>query len=103
MLKDNLTGKEFDAFVAGPGVVLVDLYATWCGPCKRQGMVLEEMAGENPALKIGKVNVDDEQELAVRFQVSAIPALLIFKGGQLKKNFVGLQSKQTLLDAIAEA
>ncbi|MBO4512630.1 MAG: thioredoxin, partial [Victivallales bacterium] len=53
--------------------------------------------------KIGKVNVDDEQELAVRFQVSAIPALLIFKDGQLKKNFVGLQPKQTLFDAIAEA
>ena len=103
MLKDNLTTKEFDAFVAGPGVVLVDLYATWCGPCKMQGKVLEEMAAENPELKIGKVNVDDEAELAVRYQVSAIPALLIFKDGRLMRNFVGLQSKQTLLDAISNA
>ena len=103
MIENKLTSAAFDAFVAGPGPVLVDLYAPWCGPCKLQGKVLEEMASEDPELKIGKVNVEDENELAVRFQVSAIPALLIFKDGQLKKNFVGLQSKQALLDAIAKA
>ena len=103
MIENKLTSAEFDVFVAGPGPVLVDLYAPWCGPCKLQGKVLEEMASEDPELKIGKVNVEDENELAVRFQVSAIPALLVFKDGQLRKNFVGLQSKQALLDAIAKA
>ena len=103
MIENKLTSAEFDVFVAGPGPVLVDLYAPWCGPCKLQGKVLEEMASDDPELKIGKVNVEEENELAVRFQVSAIPALLVFKDGQLRKNFVGLQSKQVLLDAIAQA
>ena len=103
MLKDNLKATEFDAFVAGPEITLVDLYAPWCGPCRSQGKILEAMAEANPALRIGKVNIDEEGELAVRFGVSAIPALLVFRDGQLKRQFVGLQSEQTLLAAISEA
>jgi thioredoxin 1 len=77
--------------------VLVDFWAEWCGPCKMVAPVLDELAEEKAGqVKIGKINVDDNQELAARFGIRAIPTLLLFKGGQVKEQIVGMTGKKDL-------
>ena len=71
--------------------VLVDFWATWCGPCRRQAPIVEELAGEGFA--VGKVDVDAQPALAQQYRIMSIPTLLVFKGGQEVKRFVGLTSK----------
>lgn len=74
--------------------VLVDFWATWCGPCMRQGPIVEELAGEG--YSVGKVDVDQEPALARKYQVMSIPTLIIFKDGKEAKRLVGLTAKDTL-------
>jgi thioredoxin 1 len=77
--------------------VLVDFWAEWCGPCKMIAPLLDEIAEEKVGrVKIAKVNVDDNQELATRFGIRAIPTLLLFKGGQVKETIVGMTGKKDL-------
>ena len=74
--------------------VLLDFYADWCGPCKMLAPVLHEIAEENAGtLKVGKVNVDEQMDLAMRFQVSSIPMLVVFKDGKVVTKSVGYRSK----------
>ena len=74
--------------------ILLDFYADWCGPCKMLAPVLHEIAEESTgALKVGKVNVDEQMELAMRFQVSSIPMLVVFKDGKVVTKSVGYRSK----------
>lgn len=81
--------------------VLVDFWAPWCGPCKAIGPVIEELAGAYAGrAKIGKVNVDDNQELAVQHGIRGIPTVMIFKGGKKVESFVGLQQKGDLAAAL---
>ncbi len=77
--------------------VLIDFWASWCGPCRMMGPVVEEIAQEHEEIKVGKVNVDVEQQLAMQFQIDAIPALLVFKNGQKAAATVGLQPKENIL------
>jgi thioredoxin 1 len=82
--------------------VLVDFWATWCGPCKMLGPLLDELAEEKVGkIKIGKVNVDDNQELATRFGIRAVPTLLLFQGGQVKETMVGMTGKKDLEKKLA--
>ena len=74
--------------------VLIDFWATWCGPCMRQGPIVEELAAEG--YTVGKVNVDEEPRLAQQFQVMSIPTLIIFRDGKEAKRLVGLTPKDTL-------
>lgn len=77
--------------------VLIDFFADWCGPCQRVLPVIDEIARENPDIKVGKINVDEQPELASRFRVYTIPALFVFKNGQITQQAIGVQSKQKLL------
>ena len=77
--------------------VLVDFWAAWCGPCKMLGPVVEQIADEHPEYKVGKVNVDEQQELAGQFGVMSIPTVVAFKGGQKVAQSVGVVPKEKLL------
>lgn len=78
--------------------VLVDFWATWCGPCRRQGPIVEELAEEGYA--VGKVDVDQEMELAQRYQVMSIPTLIVFKDGKEEARIVGLTPKEKLKELL---
>ena len=80
--------------------VLVDFWATWCGPCRMQAPILEAFAAEHPEIKVGKVNVDENPELAEKFGIMSIPTRLVFKGGKLVKSAVGLHDKGGLADMV---
>lgn len=80
--------------------VLIDFYADWCGPCKMQAPVVEEIANEHPEFKVGKLNVDEQPDLAVKYRVMSIPTLLVFKNGEMVKQAIGLQDKQTILNML---
>ena len=76
--------------------VLVDFWAEWCGPCKMLSPVVEELAAEHPEIAVAKVNVDECPDLAMGFRISAIPALMLFKGGKVAAQSVGFQPKAAL-------
>ncbi|MCC8141849.1 MAG: thioredoxin [Lachnospiraceae bacterium] len=77
--------------------VLLDFWASWCGPCQMVSPIVDEIAEERSDIKVGKVNVDEEQGLAVEFQVMSIPTLLVFKNGELANQAVGAMPKAQIL------
>ena len=86
--------------VISEGVVLVDFYADWCGPCKMIAPVIEEIANERSDITVGKLNVDNDSEIAARFNVFSIPTLIIFEDGNEKTRLVGYKSKDEIMAAI---
>ena len=97
MAVTTVTKDNFEAEVLeSKKPVLIDFWATWCGPCRMQGPVLDEIAAETDAIKIGKVNVDEEQMLALKFGITSIPTLMLFKDGKEADKLVGLRSKEEL-------
>lgn len=81
--------------------VLVDFYADWCGPCKMMAPIVEELAKDlQGKVKVGKINVDENQELSMEYGIMSIPTVIIFKEGKEFKRFVGLRSKSELLEEL---
>ena len=80
--------------------VLVDFWASWCGPCRMVSPIVDEIAVENPDIKVCKVNVDDNQELAAKYSVMSIPTLLVFKNGKIVNQMVGAKPKNQILAMI---
>ena len=92
----HLTKDGFDKAISS-GTAMVDFWASWCGPCKMLAPVLHEIAEENAdTLKVGKINVDEQMELAMRFQVSSIPMLVVFKDGKAITKSVGYRPKSEI-------
>ena len=80
--------------------VCIDFWAPWCGPCRMLAPILEELSGQHPELKIVKVDVDENRDLALQYGIESIPTLLVFKGGQMADRSVGLVSPQEILDLV---
>ncbi|MEQ1903486.1 MAG: thioredoxin [Pirellulaceae bacterium] len=93
----SFSDSNFESEVLQSDVpVLVDFWAPWCGPCKMVGPVIDQLAKENEGVKIGKLNVDESGEVAERYGISSIPAILLFKNGQVVDSVVGAQPKAAL-------
>ena len=95
MLKHINNAAEFEAAIK-EGTVLVDFFATWCGPCKMLAPLLEEIAEENPNVSVLKIDVDEVGVLAARYGIQSIPTLMLFKNGQRVETRIGYQNKNQL-------
>lgn len=99
----QLTSENFSQEVLNTKEkVLIDFWATWCGPCRMLLPIIEEISDEVKSVKICKINVDEQPELAEKFQIMAIPTMLVVKEGQIEKRMIGLQAKTTILSALGE-
>lgn len=93
----KITKDNFETEVRkAPGTGLVDFWAEWCMPCKMLAPIVEQVAEENPDIKVGKINVDEEKELAAEFQIMSIPTLIVFKDGKAVKISSGLRPKEEI-------
>lgn len=95
-LVEDLNAESFEANVLGTeSPVIVDFWAPWCGPCKMVGPVLEKLANDHDGkVKVAKVNVDENQELAARYGVMSIPTVILFEGGKVKQQLVGARGQK---------
>ncbi len=94
----NITGANFEEMVLNsPKPVLLDFWATWCGPCRMVAPIVEEIAAERDDILVGKVNVDEEMELAVKFGIISIPTLIVMKDGEIINKAVGYMPKAEIL------
>jgi thioredoxin 1 len=98
----TLTSENFEKETK-KGIIIVDFWAEWCGPCRMVSPILEQLSEEMKNIKFGKVNVDEEVELAEKFEISSIPTLMIFKDGKVISTQVGAMSKERLKSWINEA
>lgn len=96
LTKDNFEDEVLNSDVP----VLVDFWASWCGPCRMISPIIEEIAAEENGIKVGKVNVDDEPELASTYNIMSIPTIMVFKNGEVVNVAVGAKPKSALLSLV---
>ena len=94
--KDNFENE----IVKADKPVLVDFWASWCGPCRMLSPTIDEIAEEHPEIKVCKINIDDEAELAIRHSVMSVPTLMIFTNGEIAQTAVGVRPKDEILDLL---
>lgn len=97
----TITNDNFENEVLNSDkTVLLDFWASWCGPCRMLSPVVDEIAEEREDIKVGKVNVDEERELAEKFGIMSIPTLIVFKNGEIVNQSMGVRPKNAILDLI---
>ena len=97
----KITKENFETEVLkSDKTVLLDFWASWCGPCKMVSPIVDQIADEHPEIKVGKVNVDEEQELAAEFKIMSIPSLFVIKDGKITNQAVGAMPKNQILDLL---
>ncbi len=97
----NITKENFEAeIIKSDKPVLVDFWAAWCGPCKMLSPTIDELAKEREDIKVCKINIDEQPELAAKFSVMSIPTIIVFKDGEVSNKTVGMQSKENLVSLI---
>ena len=92
----HITSQEYEALAVSAELLVIDFYATWCGPCKMLAPVLEEVAAKYPDVTFVKVNVDEEEDLARKFRISVIPTLVFIKNGEAVKTSTGYMDADAL-------
>ena len=96
----SINENNFEEIKNSSKTVLIDFYADWCGPCKMVSPIVDKIAEEHPEYIVGKVNVDDEPDLAESYGVMSIPTLVVLKGGEIVKKSVGVQPKEAILEML---
>jgi thioredoxin 1 len=97
------TNEKFDVTITATDIAVIDFWAPWCGPCRTIGPIIESIDKSNPDVTVKKINVDENQDLAVGFNIRSIPALLFFKNGKVVERLTGVNSKekiQTIIDKL---
>ena len=96
LTRDNFENEALSSEIP----VLVDFYAEWCGPCRMLGPVIDEIAEEADSFKVAKINIDEQPELATKYQVMSVPTLVVFKNGEVVNRITGVTSKQKIMDML---
>ena len=97
----TLTAENFDKEVINsPVPVLVDFWAAWCGPCRMLSPIVDEIAEEVSGIKVAKVNIDEQPDIARRYRIMSIPTLMLFKNGEVAEKLIGVQPKELILDIL---
>ena len=96
----NVTKDNFEEIKNSGKTVLLDFYADWCGPCRMVSPMVDQIAEEHPEYVVGKVNVDDEEDIAASFGIMSIPTLIVLKGGEVAQKSVGVIPKEQILNLL---
>ena len=94
------TDNKFDAMISATDVAVIDFWAPWCGPCRTLGPIITRIKDDNDDITVGKVNVDDNQDLAIHYNIRSIPAVLFFKNGKVAERLIGINSKEKIQGVI---
>jgi thioredoxin 1 len=102
MALENLTAANFNEKVSSAPIAIIDFWAPWCGPCKSFAPIFEKVAAENPDILFGKVNTEEEQQIAAEFQIRSIPTVMVIKEGVIVFNQAGMLPEEALKDIIKQ-